>query len=490
MKRLSLFLLLGTTPLAAQSLKTRIDQRLDAPPYQSAVWGVALADESGRLVYDRNAGRLMMPASNTKLVVSAVASALLPGDFIVRTSVYANGPLRDGVVEGDLVLYGRGDPTFSARCYAVDTTAAGACDRDMEAKFTSLAAQLATAGVRTVRGGVIGDGSWFDGELTHPTWERYDLNWWYAAPVSGLGVNDNSVDLRYVPGATVGAPAVITPLPAFADIVLENRTRTVEAGGASTIDFDRIPGTRTIIAYGDVPLDARGGTEYFALPDPDRFAAAGLRAALAARGISVLGETGSTTDSTRYAAARTRAPLAEVTSRPLRDWIFPILNTSQNWYAEMLLKQLGRRFRGEGSWKAGIEVERRFLIDSVGVDSLQIALSDGSGLAANNLVSPGSFVRLLNFIRRHRGWETFAAGLPRSGAVGSLRARFTNTPVEGLVRAKTGSISRTNTLSGYVDLPDGRWLTFSVMANHHAQPTRPTLQRIDSVVVEFARKPR
>ena len=192
-------------------------------------------------------------------------------------------------------------------------------------------------------------------------------------------------------------------------------------------------------------------------------------------------------DSTRYAAARAAPPLAEVTSRPLEDWIFPILNTSQNWYAEMLLKQLGKRFGRAGSWPEGLAVERRFLIDSVGVDSTQISLTDGSGLSSVNLVSPLAFTQLLRFIRRHPHWPVFAAGLPQSTKAGSLHDRFRGTPLEGRVRAKTGSIGRVNALSGFIELPSGRTLTFSVEANHHTLPGREMIAQIDSVVLDMAR---
>jgi D-alanyl-D-alanine carboxypeptidase/D-alanyl-D-alanine-endopeptidase (penicillin-binding protein 4) len=172
-----------------------------------------------------------------------------------------------------------------------------------------------------------------------------------------------------------------------------------------------------------------------------------------------------------------------VTSRPLKDWIFPILNTSQNWFAEMLLKQLGRRFGKAGSWDEGIAVERRFLIDSVGADSTQFSLSDGSGLSSINLISPLTFTKVLRFIRRHPHYPVFEAGLPQSGKPGSLRDRFMGTPLEGRVRAKTGSISRVNTLSGFIELADGHTLTFSVEANNHLQPYNAMLRQIDSVVV-------
>ncbi|HEX5635201.1 MAG TPA: D-alanyl-D-alanine carboxypeptidase/D-alanyl-D-alanine-endopeptidase [Gemmatimonadales bacterium] len=486
--RLAAALALAAAPgLAAQSLARRLDARLDAPPFNRQLWGVAVVDERGKLLYGRNADRLFVPASNTKLVVSAVAAALLPPDFTVRTSVYANGPVVEGVVRGDLVLYGRGDPSFSRRCYGVDTTAADACVPDAAVGIRALADTLVARGIRAVAGDVVGDGSWFDGTLVHPAWEAYDLNWWYAAPVSGLGYNDNAIDITYAPGANEGEPASLAFTPDFGEVTLENRTRTVAAAAEETIDFFRDAGTLRVRAEGTVKAGMKPRTEHFALPDPNLFAAQALRTALAERGIAVLGGTRSTTDSTLYEVARRAPAVAEITGRPARDWIFPVLNTSQNWFAEMVLKQVGKQFGAAGSWEEGLRVERRFLIDSVGIDSTQFALSDGSGLSASNLVSPLAFTQLLRFMRSHPHWPVFAAGLPQSGSTGSLRNRFKGTPLEGRVRAKTGSIARTNTLSGYVDLPSGRMLTFSVQANHHTQPTRAILAQIDSVVVEMAK---
>ncbi len=473
-----------TTPLQAQSLARSMDALLDRAPFQSSIWGVAVVDENGRLVYGRNADRMFVPASNTKLVVTTVAAALLPPDFTVKTSVYGTGPVVDGVLRGDLVLYGRGDPAFGVRCYAIDTTGTDACDTDPAENIRVLVEGLKARGIHTVTGAVVGDGSYFEPQMVHSGWDVYDTYWWYAAPVTGLALNDNSVDVHWEPGDAVGAPARLTLWPEYHGLQFENRTSTAPTGGVTDVDnrMWRTPGTHHAWAEGTVALGHRGGTDYFAMWDPNRYAALGLRAILAEEGIAVGGETRSTTDSLAYASARLTPPLAEVTSRPLSDWIFPILNTSQNLYAEMLLKQLGRQFGGEGSWSAGIEVERRFLIDSMGVDSMQFSLRDGSGLAADNLVSPMAFTRILRYIRRHPHYEAWAAGLPRSGQRGSLRSRFIGTELEGKVSAKTGSISRTHTLSGYIDRGNGKYWTFSVMANHHARPGREALARIDEVV--------
>jgi D-alanyl-D-alanine carboxypeptidase/D-alanyl-D-alanine-endopeptidase (penicillin-binding protein 4) len=481
--------LLGLVPSGAvgQSLSRRLETRLDRAPFDRHLWGVAVADQRGRLLFGRNADRLFVPASNTKLVVTATAAALLPADFTVATSVYPAGPVVDGVVRGDLVLYGRGDPAFSKRCYAVDTLAAGACDTDPAARMRELASQLAARGIREVEGDLVGDGSWFEPRIVHPGWEGYDLTWWYAAPVSGLTYNDNSLDVRHAPGPRPGAPPLLSFTPDYGDVVLENRAATGPAGSSSTFDIFRGELPQQFFASGSLPADGRGTTEYLAVADPNRYAAQAFRAVLAEAGIAIGGATRSTTDSTRYAHARAVAPLAEVHSRPLRDWIFPILNTSQNLFAEVLLKQLGRQFRGAGSWETGLDVERRFLIDSVGVDSTQFSLSDGSGLSSTNFLSPLAFTQLLGYMRRHPSWPTFSAGLPVSGQRGSLRFRFTGTPLEGRVRAKTGSISGVNTLSGYVERPDGSWRVFSVQANHHVLGGRAMTRQIDSVVVEMGR---
>jgi D-alanyl-D-alanine carboxypeptidase/D-alanyl-D-alanine-endopeptidase (penicillin-binding protein 4) len=342
-------------------------------------------------------------------------------------------------------------------------------------------------GIRQVTGALVGDGSYFDGELLHGGWETYDVNWWYGSPVTALGFNDNSVNLTWRPGASVGAPALIEVEPDLGFLRLENRTRTTDSGAATTIDFFRAPGTLDLWAEGTVAFHRRPSTEYFALPDPNLYFAVAFRAALARRGVSVAGPTASTTDSARYRTARAGAALAEFRSRPRDELIFPILNTSQNWFAEMLLKTLGRERGAAGSWEAGLAVERRFLIDSVGVDSTAFFLSDGSGLAAGNLVTPRAFARLLRYMWSHRWNAGFLRALPRSGAVGSLRTRFLDTPLQGRVVAKTGSIQHVNSLSGYIERAQGGPLIFSIIANNHALPGSQVIRQIDSIVVEMGR---
>src|SRR3989440_5485969 len=300
------------------SLERRLAQLIDAPPFDRATWGIYVVDDRGRVMYRRNADHLSVPASNTKLVVTAAAAVLLPVDYRVTTSLYVNGRVDAGVLYGDLILYGRGDPTWSERCFSVDSLAPGACDSAFTA-VDAIADSIRARGIRRITGKVVGDGSYFEPTLVHPAWNAWDLNWWYAAPVSGLGFHDNSVDFHNAPGAAVDAPPAITWSPDLSMFTFENRARTVSADSGTTIgdNFFRAPGTMDVWAEGTVALSRPAWIESFALPDPNRYAARALEAALQRRGIAVQGGTASTTDSLTYAAGRAQPPLAEYLGRPL-----------------------------------------------------------------------------------------------------------------------------------------------------------------------------
>src|SRR5881409_1923687 len=222
-----------TTPLRG-SLERRLAQLLDVPPFDRATWGLYVVDDRGRVLYQRNADRFSVPASNTKLVVTGAAAVLLPSDYRVATSLYVNGRVDAGVLSGDLILYGRGDPTWSARCYGVDTLAPGVCDSSFTA-VDAIADSIRAHGIRRITGKLVGDGSYFEPTLIHNGWNAWDLTWWYAAPVSGLGFHDNSVDFRIEPGPVVDAPPAITWSPDLGLITFENRARTVPSDSSSTV---------------------------------------------------------------------------------------------------------------------------------------------------------------------------------------------------------------------------------------------------------------
>jgi D-alanyl-D-alanine carboxypeptidase/D-alanyl-D-alanine-endopeptidase (penicillin-binding protein 4) len=453
---------------AASSLRSRIDAVLARPALSRADWGIEVRDaESGRVLYARGADRLFIPASNLKLVVTTTAAHHLAPDYRYRTSVYGTGPVRAGVLEGDLVLYGRGDPLIGNRY-----------GRRRTAVWEELADSLLARGVRRVSGGVVADDSYFEAEHLRPDWEAYDLRWWYAAPVGALGFNDNSVEVHIAPGE-VGQRARVTWEPESDFVTVENRTVTVGAGRPSTVDLERA-GAHGIRAYGQVPVGAGAGTEFFAVSNGAEFAGVTFREALEHRGIAFGRADVRVVADSALSPARGATVLAEHLSDPLPRVIAPILLNSQNWIAETLLKTVGREVRGEGSWAAGIAAERDFLTRVVGVDSADVELRDGSGLSAGNLVTPRALVRLLGYVHRTPAMRVVRDNLPVSGREGSLRSRFSDLP--GRVAAKTGYIGNVDSLSGFVTMANGRTAVFSIIANKSGQPSSQMKAAIDDIV--------
>jgi D-alanyl-D-alanine carboxypeptidase/D-alanyl-D-alanine-endopeptidase (penicillin-binding protein 4) len=452
------------------ALSAQIDSILARPSLRRADWGIEVRDAAtGAVLYSRNPDRLFVPASNLKLIVSAAAAHHLPADYRFRTTVYSTGPVQDGALSGDLVLYGRGDPLISERY-----------GRRRTAVFEALADSLLGRGVRRVTGGVVADESFFDAVRVRGDWEAYDLRWWYAAPTGAIGFNDNSVEVRITPGATAGSPARVSWQPQSAYVEVENRATTSAAGRARTVDLERVPGTRRIRVYGQIPVGSASDIEFFAVDDPARFAATVFREVLEAKGIAVdRDEVRVVSDPARSPMADA-VPLAEHLSEPLPKVIGPILLNSQNWFAEQLVKTLGREVRGEGSWEAGLAVEAEFLTQVVGIDSTDFTLRDASGLSAGNLVTPRALVTLLDYVNRTPRQSVVRRALPVSGGDGSLRARFPDIP--GRVAAKTGYIGNVDSLSGFVRMANGREAIFSIIANKSGQPSARMKAGIDDVV--------
>ena len=454
----------------AGALAPRINAIIDTGELGRAHWGITIRDlATGASLYERNANALFAPASTLKLVVSAVALHHLGADFRFHTTLYGTGAVSNGVLDGDLIVRGRGDPTISGRY-----------DKTRTSIFEAWADSLREHGITRITGQVIADQTYFDDKHVRGDWEVYDLNWWYAAPVAALGFNDNAVDFRVLPGAP-GAAARITWEPQTGDMVFANRTRTVRAGERYTLDFDRVPGTDTVFAYGEIPLDAAVRTESFATRDPGRYLGTVLREVLERRGISVGVDAIRVIDQPLESPSRNATQIFDFASPPLPQVIGPILQNSQNWFAEQLLKAAAREVSGEGSWEAGLALERRFLIDELHVDSTAIHLRDASGLSSQNLITPRMLSDVTRYIAQRPEMKPVHDALPVSAAAtGSLRRRFEDMP--GRVRAKTGTIGNVDALSGLVTTDSGRTLVFAILVNKTGLPSAKVRDAIDRIV--------
>jgi D-alanyl-D-alanine carboxypeptidase/D-alanyl-D-alanine-endopeptidase (penicillin-binding protein 4) len=434
-----------------------------------AHWGVAVYDtEAEEWIALHNADRFFVPASNLKLVVSAVALERLGPEFTYRTTVYATQPVDpDGTLNGDLVLYGRGDPNLSGR-YAPSMTSI----------FEWLADSLVAHGLKRVTGDLIADESHWDDQYHHRDWSGFDQMWWYAAPVGALGFNDNSVDVSIRPGRRAGAPPSIETLPQSPFYTLDNRAETGPRGIESTFDMKREPGTNRITAFGVLPLDERPETAYVAVVDAAGYSATMFRSVLVERGVEIDGRVRTVSDSLDSPVGSGDATaLANHRSVPLAKVLESINGRSQNWHAEQLLKTLGREVAGAGTWDAGLTVERETLAQ-LGMDTTAFLLRDASGLSPANLTTPRALAELLTTMRSRPHGDVFARTLSVAGQSGSLKGRFRGSAAQGRVRAKTGFIANVYALSGYMTTVSGREYAFSLFVNGAGSRANPAIDRL------------
>jgi serine-type D-Ala-D-Ala carboxypeptidase/endopeptidase (penicillin-binding protein 4) len=475
------------------------------PAVARAHWGISVVSADGKPIYTLNDGQSFAPASNAKLFTTATAFAVFSPESRFTTNVVARGTVTaDGVVHGDLVIEGSGDPSLSGRSWPYS----GHTERPNSplGVLDGLAAQIALRGIHSVTGKVVGDDTAFTFDRYGSGWAWDDLQWEYGAPVSALSVNDNTIYLDILPGATAGAPVIATWNPAIEYYTLENTAVTGLAAPKPQLGLDRDPGSKVVRLYGTLPVTSKGVHLALAIEDSAEFTALAFRQTLVDRGITVAGgsaaehhlstETGEFLDLSRmplpvqlprhvplapHLLAVGDQVVASSTSPPLDQDLTVINKVSQNLHVELLLRDLGKAVLNDGSVIAGARVVRQFLI-SAGVDPGDFVFFDGSGLSPNDLITPRAATTLLAYAARQSWGEAFRNTLPIAGVDGTLSGRFMKSPVKGKLFAKTGTLAEVNALSGYLTASSGKTVIVSILCNDHDPSSEATRRAADRMI--------
>ncbi|HEU4714082.1 MAG TPA: D-alanyl-D-alanine carboxypeptidase/D-alanyl-D-alanine-endopeptidase [Pyrinomonadaceae bacterium] len=476
-----------TAPKTVPELQTRISEILAKPELAPAMVGVKVTSlDTGKVIFEENAAKLLRPASNMKIYTVATALDKLSPDFKFITSVYAPAkPDSSGVIRGDLTIYGRGDPTFAARFN----------NGDYFKGIDNLAARIVSAGVKRVEGDLVGNESFFVGPKYGSGWEWEDLTWYYGAEISPLTINDNALDLFIKPGPALGQPALITTGPPDPLLTIVNKVTTAEKGSRRLFSIHRGLGENTVTIVGSIPLEDPGYTGAVSISHPALLFVYLLRTSLAQKGVVITGKsraTGTVSQPTLNVPVAGEE-IATLESPPFSIIAAQTLKPSQNLYTELILRTLGTKTPPpptmppirQTSEDLGIEAVKAFL-RTVGIRPESLVLNDGSGLSRGDMITADATVQLLTFMNKHRYADVFRAALPIAGVDGTLRNRMKGTPAENNVRAKTGSLSSAASLGGYVTTAAGEKLAFTVIVNNYPSEVDPRATCIDPIAVLLA----
>ncbi len=482
MLRIVVFLLAAAAAVNAQTLGEAIERVLQASPGLRGVIGIHVVDLStGATLYERNSRTPLTPASNMKLLTTALALSRLGPDYRFETRVLAPAlPSPAGVV-ASLRIVGGGDPSLSGRAYPYEKNPKNG---NPLAGLEDLADQVARMGVKRV-GMVIGDDRLYPFDPSPEGWTAGDGTWEYGAPVSALTVHDNALLMTVRPVKT-SPLAEVSFLPPTDYFTVSNGLR-VGQGLARKVEVARTAGSRVVRISGTSPPNGGASSVLIAIDDPALYAAETFKRLLQDRGVVVRGASRSDHRMPGESfAPPDGAVLARRLSPPLSQILEVVNKVSQNLHAELVLLETARVKRGEASRELAMEEMAAFL-SSFGTQPGDMDLFDGSGLSRRALVTPETVTRLLVEMHRTHG-EAFRRLLPVAGEDGTLAARFRGAQDAAGIRAKTGTISHVTALSGYAGDDPARRVAFSIISNHQTSPASEVRTAVDTIALEILRK--
>ena len=460
---------------ALENIQQKVAQALKRAGARSADWGVSILDpDDKRILTEVNPDSVFLPASVIKMVTTAAATERLGPDFRYCTGVYASGALyENGVLDGDIILVGRGDPNL--------LNAHGGPER--QTAPASLAETIKGLGIREITGDVVGDDSYFSPSGRGRTSVYGNPDTTYGAPVTALSINDNIINVT-ARASKSGKNVDISIEPRTGYFRIRNLAEVGKSGDKQTLSIRLLNGSNSLVISGILP-SSNSVTQAVVLNKPAETVAAVFKEELERRGIKAKGGVravhyGGVSNETKESWVL----LAEYQSSSLIHSIEIINKRSQNLHAEMLLRTLGAEIYGVGSDGAGLTAVNSFLVDA-GIHYDGIRINDGCGLSRENFLTPRFQTAFLEFLLRQPYFNLFFNTLAVSGTDGTLTSRLSANYVKGAIHAKTGTLNGVATLSGYISTRSGRNLVFCIFANRVTE-TESVKKTIDEICSLFA----
>ncbi|MFC1887327.1 D-alanyl-D-alanine carboxypeptidase/D-alanyl-D-alanine-endopeptidase [Candidatus Cloacimonadota bacterium] len=439
--------------------------------YSHMQWGILIESmEHEEILYQINANKLFLPASNQKIITAATALHILKPDYTYQTKLYYSGEIVDSILIGDLVIEGNGDPSLTRDFYS-----------DPRQMFISIADTLKSWGVKKITGNIIGDDNSFDDIGLGNGWMLEDLKYSFASELGALQINNNSVSIEIHPPARSNDHIVIIPDLNSSYYKIFNDL-TVSSDSLTRIDIERPIGSNDIYLSGIVQVGSPIRSKTISLTNSTLFYLTVFKETLIDNGVEVEGIVQDCDDIENWHLDENKLSLITKHNSPiLLDLLKFMMKESNNLQAETLIRSLGIDQNMTGSFENGKKVVQMFLLD-MGIQPEDYAFYDGSGLSRYNLISPEQIVNVLKGSFKTEERDLWMDTIPVRGNYDEFNNLIIRTKDKGNIRAKTGTMSNIRCLSGYIELP-GDTIVFSFMVNGHLLKTWEIDLLIDRILV-------
>lgn len=429
----------------------------EQPEIKNALWGISVRDtKTGEIILERSQKTNLVPASTLKLFVTAAAMDILGPEKRFRTELYYSGKIHDGVLAGNVLIRGGGDPSLGSEMLknAVPSS-------EVFAKWLKA---LNKKGIRKIEGAVIADSTLFDA-YQPGSWAWEDIGNYYAAAPSALTIRDNLYRIYFDASDKLGGPAMLLRTePLVNGLMLESNVTTAEKGTGDNVYVYSFPDTDKAIARGTIPLGAKDFVVKGALPEPALTAAAEFTEYLRKNGVPV------SADPVNGVYEKAYKKIAEYEGVPLKDIAHITNKRSFNLYAELLLRQLSAA-RGDNpaTGGGGIVAIKDFLRKN-GVDTSELKMADACGLSRINLINADAFTSMLAAVSKKKYFDDYTETMVYPGdpeAFGHIKRFGKKIPADSL-RIKSGSLNGVRSYAGYLKTKSGRLFAFAFIMNNYA----------------------
>lgn len=451
-------LLTFTVSVCAQSkLEVMLTALEQDPDLKYAGLGFcAINVTENRIIAQRNPNLALIPASALKVVTTGTAVAILGANYKYKTYLQHDGTIEKGVLKGNLYLKGSGDPSLGSPVMGGVST--------MEQLMATWVEAVKKAGITKVEGAVVGDGTHFEYQPVIPTWQWGDVGNYYGAGVYGLNIHDNMYFLTFQQNKTLGAtPSIQKIHPDIPNFKLRNDLKNAASGTGDNAYIFAAPYSNSAFVNGTIPIGSGTFQVKGAIPNPPLYAAQLLQKMLTAAGIEVKKEA----SWLENPSAASRQTLHTYSSPALSEIVKHTNEDSRNMYCEAMVKSIGLQQKGVASTEMGLAAIADFWRER-GVEMQGFFMMDGSGLSARNGISAKALTQIMRkmYVDKDQ-FGDFYNLLAVAGESGTLENVGRGTSAEGNVRAKSGSINRVRSYTGYVTTRKGTFLAFTVFVNNY-----------------------
>jgi len=461
-----------------ETLTKRLES--ETPELAHAQWSVyAMYADNGEVIIDHNSQMSLSSASGLKLVTTAAALLELGEDFQFETTLgYTGSVSRRGILDGDLVLIGGGDPVLGSDWLPEAI--------QMDSLKNLLVSAVKKAGIRTVRGNLVIDVSVFDDQVLPTDWPWIDIGNYYGAAVWGLNINNNLYHLTFFPGKKAGDPAPVKKIePKVPGLTFINHMKTGPEGSGDQGYIYCPPRGKTAYLRGTVPAGFEEFTIRGSIPNPPEWGANWLKEALAEHGIDLRGNI---LVMNTPGDKSVMNELLKIQSPPLRNIVSVTNKRSVNMFTEVLVKTIALHRTQNSSTATGTR-EIKTMFETLGLDMKGFDIKDGSGLSRSNMVRTVHFAQILAYMYKTPLANIYINSFSLCGSEeepGWLRNFGKGTAVENNARIKTGYIENVRSHSGFVLTRSGRMITFAMICNNFTSSTRPINEIHEKIVIALA----